>query len=67
MPVERPQNWIAWVNRDWNEEQLETLQTCVQRDRLLGPEAWVRKTTVHLGLEYTLRGLGRPRNSSDNQ
>ncbi|MCC6123993.1 MAG: transposase [Pirellulales bacterium] len=59
-PVERSRNWIAWVNRDLNDEQLETLRTCVRRDRPFGHETWVRETAARLGLEYSLRGPGRP-------
>jgi putative transposase len=60
-PLKRSRNWVAWVNRGLNDEQLEGVRTCVQRDRPLGPEAWVRRTARRLGLEYTLRSPGRPR------
>jgi putative transposase len=66
-PVERPRNWIARGNRDLNDEQMEMMRTCVQRDRPLGPETWVGKTASRLGLEYTLRGPGRPKTKSINQ
>ena len=46
-----------------NEEQLDTLRTCVQRGRPLGPPSWIRTTAAHLGLDLTLRGPGRPRNN----
>jgi putative transposase len=65
-PMERSRNWVAWVNRGLNDEQIEWIRTCVQRNRPLGPEAWVRRTAVRLGLEFTLRGPGRPRRKSDN-
>ncbi len=66
-PLQRSRNWVAWVNRGLNEEQIAGIRTCVQRDRPLGPEAWVRQTAVRLGLEFTLRGPGRPRKISNNQ
>jgi putative transposase len=65
-PVERSRNWVAWVNRDLNDEQMETIRTCVARDRPLGSQHWVRRTAARLGLEFTLRGPGRPRADSVN-
>ena len=63
----RSRNWVAWVNRGLNDEQMEGIRTCVQRERPLGPEAWVRRTAKRLGLEFTLRGPGRPRKTANNQ
>ncbi len=36
-PVERPRNWLAWVNRELNDEQTEGIRICVQRGRPLRP------------------------------
>ena len=66
-PLERSRNWVAWVNRGLNDERLEELRTSVQRGRPLGPETWVRRTAARLGLEFTLRGPGRPRTTPNNQ
>ena len=66
-PLERSRNWVAWVNRGPSDEQLEGIRTCVQRGRPFGPEAWVRPTAARLGLQFTLRGPGRPRKTSNNQ
>ena len=66
-PVERPRTWVAGLNRGLNEEQLDGIRTCVERGRPLGPEDWVRSTVRRLGLDFTLRGPGRPRNISTNQ
>jgi len=66
-PLKRPGNWLAWVNRGLNDEQLEAIQTSVQRGRPLGSETWVRQAAARLGLEFTLRGPGRPRTPGDNQ
>jgi putative transposase len=59
-PVEAWRNWLAWVNRGLNDEQLEGVRTSIQRGRPLGPETWVRQTAARLGLDFTLRGPGRP-------
>ena len=66
-PLERPRNWVAWVNRGLEDEHVEEIRTCVQRGRPLGPEAWVRQAAARLGLEFTLRGPGRPRTTTENQ
>ena len=66
-PVERPRNWLAWVNRELKEEQIEGIRACVERGRPLGPEDWVRRTAERLGLGFTLRGPGRPRKIANNQ
>jgi putative transposase len=66
-PLERPRQWLAWVSRGLSDEQLDGIRTCVQRGRPFGPEAWVRRTAERLGLEFTLRGPGRPRRKADNQ
>ena len=66
-PLERSRNWVAWVNRELPEEQLEGIRTSVQRGRPLGSETWVRRTAARLGLDFTLRGPGRPRTTVHNQ
>jgi len=60
-PVERPRNWTARVNAKLGETPLDTLRECVNRGRPLGSENWVKTTARRLGLEFTLRGPGRPR------
>ena len=66
-PLERSRNWLGWVNRGLNDEQLEGIGTSVNRGRPLGPDEWVQRTAKRLGLEFTLRGAGRPRTLPDNQ
>jgi putative transposase len=60
-PVEQPRNWLARVNRQLNDAQVQTIRVCVERGRPLGPETWVRQVANRLGLTFTLRGPGRPR------
>ena len=66
-PVERSRNWVAWINRELKDEQLEEIRTSVERGRPLGRDTWVHRTARRLGLEFTLRGPGRPRTASGNQ
>lgn len=60
-PLQRPPNWLESVNAGLAEEQLAALRECVQRGRPLGAGEWVRTTAARLGLDFTLRGPGRPR------
>ena len=53
--------WMGWVNLGLNDEQLDEIRTSVNRGRPFGPELWLQRTAKRLGLEFTLRGPGRPR------
>lgn len=64
-PVERPRNWTARVNGELAKEQLQALRECVDRGRPYGGEQWVAATAKRLGLEFTLRGPGRPRKAEN--
>jgi hypothetical protein len=55
------------ANRGLDDPQLDGIRTSVNRGRPLGPGPWVQRTAKRLGLEFTLRGPGRPRNESSNQ
>lgn len=66
-PVDRPRDWVEWVNAALPEEQLDALRQCAQRGRPFGSAAWVKTTAARLGLGFTLRGPGRPRNRRENQ
>ncbi len=66
-PLDRPSNWTALVNAELLEAQLHELRECVERGRPWGPAEWVRVTAERLGLEFTLRGPGRPRKEPRNQ
>lgn len=59
-PIERPRNWLDWVNKPQTETELEALRHSVQRGRPFGRETWVRGTVEQLGLHTTLRPRGRP-------
>jgi len=59
--VNRPRNWVAWVNQPETETELEVLRRSVQRGRPFGGEMWVHRMAKRLGLESTLRPRGRPR------
>ena len=64
-PVERPANWLEWVNGPQSEAELEALRHSLLRGRPYGDEAWVVKAAAALGLGSTLRLPGRPRKGAE--
>lgn len=60
-PVPRPRNWVDRVNSPHTEAELESLRRAVRRSSPFGSPAWQRTAAQRLGLQATLRPLGRPR------
>ena len=60
-PTGRPRQWLLQVNRPQLEEELDSLQTAVQRGRPFGSPTWQSMTAKKLGLESTFQPRGRPR------
>jgi putative transposase len=60
-PVERPANWIAWVNQAESEPELASLRKSLQRGRPFGTPEWQKRIAKRLGLESAYRPTGRPR------
>ncbi len=65
-PLDRPRNWMAFLNDPPGEDQMQRIRTSVNRGRPLGEEGWVAKVAARLGLQFTLRDAGRPK-KGDNQ
>lgn len=63
-PIPRTANWVERVNQALTGKELAAVQTCVERGRPFGGDAWVQKVAQRAGLDYTLRPIGRPRKSS---
>ena len=60
-PVPRPRHWLALVNEDQAEPELERLRTCVDRGCPFGSTPWSTRMATLLGLEAATRPRGRPR------
>ena len=60
-PMERPRQWVQWINQTEREAELEDLRCCAQRGKPFGGEVWVVRMAKRLGLESTMRPRGRPR------
>ena len=60
-PVERPSDWVSWVNEPIEPKELERWETSLKRSRPFGDPVWTMQTIKRLGLEHTVRSEGRPR------
>jgi putative transposase len=60
-PLPMPSGWMEYVNSVETEAELDAVRTSVRRGSPFGSAAWQRRTAGKLGLQSTLRPLGRPR------
>jgi putative transposase len=60
-PVKLPDNWPQLANRLPGKAIVERLDMSIRRSSPYGSETWVRNAARTLGLEATLRPMGRPR------
>lgn len=65
-PVALPANWAQLANRLPTRGSIEKLATSIRRNSPYGTDVWVSDTARRLGLEATLRPLGRPRKPQRN-
>ena len=66
-PIERPANWVEWVNQADNDKELQSLRQSVQRGRPFGQPEWQKQIAKRLGLESVFRPSGRPRKVGRSQ
>jgi putative transposase len=66
-PIARPRNWPDRVDRPETEAELEALRASVRRGRPFGESVWVRRTAARLGLEASLRPIGRPKKEPEEK
>ena len=59
-PLERPSDWLTYVNQPPAPAETETLRRCARRGSPYGDEAWVAGMAHELGLQTALRPRGRP-------
>jgi putative transposase len=59
-PCPLPADWLGFVNGRIDKTEADTLARCAKRGAPLGEEAWVEETAIRLGLEASLRPIGRP-------
>jgi putative transposase len=61
-PVQRPADWVQFVNEPQTAEELEAVRRCVCRGCPFGDEQWEKQVAQQLALDATLRPRGRPAN-----
>ncbi len=61
-PIDRPGDWRRRVNRAETQAELTALRRCVRRSQPFGGADWTKRIIERLGLHWTIRPRGRPRN-----
>jgi putative transposase len=64
-PVTMPSDWNQWVQEPQTESELKAIRRAVVRGCPYGTPRWQERTAHRLGLEATLRPVGRPRKKED--
>ena len=59
-PAVRPEPWLAWVNEAMTEVEVQQIRLSVNRGAPFGSAAWTTRTASLMGLDASLRPLGRP-------
>jgi putative transposase len=59
-PVDRPRDWLTWVNTPLSEAEVADVRESVTRGRPFGSPRWQARTAGELGLKLTMRRRGRP-------
>jgi hypothetical protein len=60
-PISRPGNWGKLVDEPQGEKEWEALRCSRRRGRPYGDGAWAMTTARRLGIESSLRDIGRPK------
>jgi putative transposase len=62
-PIDRPSNWVQFVNKPQTEAEEHALELSIHRSRPFGDPDWQLRTAKRLGLISCFREPGRPRKS----
>jgi putative transposase len=60
-PIERPRQWLQYINQPESDTELAALRQSVTRGAPFGSTAWIQRVVDKLDLISTLRPRGRPR------
>jgi putative transposase len=60
-PLDMPRNWVQWINEPQTEAELAALRRSRDRGSPYGEPRWAATTAKRLGIESSLRPVGRPR------
>ena len=64
-PVQRPADWLTWVNEPQTAKELDALRESARRGRPFGDPAWQAETAARLRLQGTFRPPGRPKKKTE--
>jgi putative transposase len=64
-PIERPADWVEFVNEPQTDAELDALRRSVNHGSPFGDDDWQKNVICELGLEATMRPRGRPRKVQD--
>ncbi len=60
-PLGHEGDWLSWVNEPLTVDELARVRNSVNRCAPYGSEKWIKRKAREMGLESTLRAIGRPR------
>jgi putative transposase len=60
-PLARKASWVDYVNTPLTDAELSAVRRSIQRGNPFGDSDWSQRTIRKLGLESTVRPLGRPK------
>jgi REP-associated tyrosine transposase len=60
-PIERPANWLEYVNSPTPSDELTRIHRSIRRGSPYGSDEWIKAVAAAHRLERTLRDPGRPR------
>ena len=60
-PVEKPNNYIEWLNRSPSKKEIENIQYSLKRSRPYGEDIWINNIVSQFSLETVMRSRGRPK------
>jgi len=60
-PMERPTDWLDWVNEGEPTEQLSAVRKSVTKGQPFGSALWVEQMVTQWNFAATLRARGRPK------
>ena len=63
-PLERPADWVEFLNEPQSQAELEAIRRSVNRGCPFGDDQWQEQVVEDLGLQQTLRPRGRPRKTT---
>jgi putative transposase len=60
-PIERGANWLRHVQTPITSKEVAAIVECIDRGRPFGDLTWQQRTAARMGLQSTLRPIGRPK------